>query len=482
MTSEERKEQRYLRRKEKREQKKKEIYAPYNDFDTVFSFRHLYLSGKRCAKGVYWKNSTQRYIGNLIPNTAKAYRDVHEGTFVHKGFHEFDLMERGKKRHIKSVHISERVIQKCLCDYCLVPLYSPSFIYDNSASLKHKGMDFAIHRLVRHLEWHYRHYGLEGGILLYDFHSYFDTAPHKPIFDEAERRISEVRLREFANSFIHDFGEIGLGLGSQVSQTNALMLPNPIDHFFKEDLDIKLYARYMDDGYAICNDTDYLEACLPLLEAKCEEIGLTLNKKKTKVIPLRKGFKWLKTKFFLTESGEVVIKMSRETTVIVRRKLRSFDDWVLIGRITYPGIRNCYDSYLGHMMRGNSHLIVEKTNQYFKQLFGFYPNKKGWEYMLSIIHSGDVLATVNAPTYVKLHENGSYVLCPEAEAEGVVVDGTVFHLIGRPELTGSEEDATLQEIDESSYQIKEKSSLESKQTELEDAIADLTMLIASSMM
>jgi len=481
MTSEERKELRYLRRKEKREQKRKLLYSPYDGFDTVFSFRHLYLSGKRCAKGVYWKNSTQRYIGNLIPNTAKAYRGMHDGTFEHKGFHEFDLLERGKKRHIKSVHISERVIQKCLCDYCLVPLYSPSFIYDNSASIKKKGMDFALRRLVRHLEWHYKHYGLEGGILLYDFHSYFDTAPHKPLFEESAKRIHDVRLQVVADSFIKDFGEVGIGLGSQVSQTNALALPSPIDHFFKEVLDVHCYARYMDDGYAMSNDLTYLEACLPLLEAKCNEVGITLNLKKTKVVPIKDGFKWLKTKFKVTENGKVLIKMSRETTPIVRRKLRSFRKWIVTGRITYPEIRCCFDSYLGHMMRGNSFLIMEKTKHYFKTLFGFYPNKKGWEYMLSIIKDGNVLATVNTPTYVKLHENGSYVLCPEAEAEGVVVDGVVFHIIGRPAMEGTE-DVFLEETDETLYQVKSKEERDAKTTELEDAIADLTMLIASTMM
>lgn len=48
------------------------------------------------------------------------------------GFYEFTIMERGKLRHIKSVHISERVVQKCLCDYSLTPMLSRTFIYDIS--------------------------------------------------------------------------------------------------------------------------------------------------------------------------------------------------------------------------------------------------------------------------------------------------------------------------------------------------------------
>ena len=122
MTSADRREARFQRRRAKRTAARLKRSMECGDFEEVFSFRHLYLSGKKCCKGVYGKNSTQRYIGNLIANTAKLHRELLDGTFKHKGFHEFELMERGKKRHIRSVHISERVVQKCLCDYCIVPV------------------------------------------------------------------------------------------------------------------------------------------------------------------------------------------------------------------------------------------------------------------------------------------------------------------------------------------------------------------------
>ena len=379
MTSEERREARYQRRKAKRDEARLMRSQQCGDFDEVFSFRHLYLAGKKCCKGVYWKNSTQRYIGNLIPNTAKSLRSLENGTFRHRGFHEFDIVERGKKRHIRSVHISERAVQKCLCDYCIVPIYSASFIYDNSASLKGRGMDFALRRMICHLQRHYRKHGLNGGVLLYDFHSFFDLAPHEPLFREAERRIHDPKLRELANSFIQDFGSIGLGLGSQVSQTNALLLPSPIDHFIKEVLRIEGYGRYMDDGYAIHEDIDYLYLCMESLDLMCQRTGVELNRKKTVVIPLADYFRWLKTKFIVTPNGKVVLKMNRDSTIIIRRKLRSFKKWHEEGRMEMKDIRSPVDSYKGHMRRGNSFKVIQSTDHYFKSLFGFYPNKKGWE-------------------------------------------------------------------------------------------------------
>lgn len=378
MTSEERREARYQRRKAKRDEARLKRSMTCGDFEEVFSFRHLYLSGKKCCKGVYWKNSTQRYIGNIIPNTAKTLRELETNSFHHRGFHEFDIMERGKKRHIRSVHITERAVQKCLCDYCIVPIYSASFIHDNSASLKRRGMDYALRRMVCHLQRHYRKYGLKGGILLYDFHSFFDSAPHEPLFREAEKRLHDPRLRELANSFILDFGEVGLGLGSQVSQTNALLLPNPLDHFFKEVLRVKAYGRYMDDGYAIHEDIDYLYLCLECADLICKEIGLELNRKKTVVVPLEDFYRWLKTKFILTPTGKVVLKMNKESTKIIRRKLRSFKGKYENSDMTLKDIRSSLDSYHGHMKRGNSYKVCQSTDHYFKSLFGFYPDKKGW--------------------------------------------------------------------------------------------------------
>lgn len=53
MTSEERREARYQRRKAKRDEARLRRSKECGDFDEVFSFRHLYLSGKKCCKGVY---------------------------------------------------------------------------------------------------------------------------------------------------------------------------------------------------------------------------------------------------------------------------------------------------------------------------------------------------------------------------------------------------------------------------------------------
>ena len=118
MNSTERHEARYQRRKAARIEKKAKALKEFGDFGAVLSFDHLYASYRASIKGVGWKASTQRYKSSALAHIAKTQEELLTGKYRSRGFYEFDLVERGKPRHIRSVHISERVVQRCLCDYC----------------------------------------------------------------------------------------------------------------------------------------------------------------------------------------------------------------------------------------------------------------------------------------------------------------------------------------------------------------------------
>ena len=135
----------------------------------------------------------------------------------------------------------------------------------------------------------------------------------------------------------------------------------------------------MDDGVAISPDIDDLYLCMGGLKIICEKCGLELNLKKTRVIPLRDYYRWLKTRFIITPTGKVVRKMNRDSTKIVRHKLRAFRGKLDRSEMTLADIRCSVDSYNGHMKRGHSFKVRQRTNQYFKSLYGFYPDEKGWK-------------------------------------------------------------------------------------------------------
>lgn len=91
--------------------------------------------------------------------------------------------------------------------------------------------------------------------------------------------------------------------------------------------------------------------------------------------------------------------------------------------------------------------------------------------MYQIIKDGTVLATVTSPVWVRKQDNGSYGLCSEVDAQGVVLDGTVCHLDGRDELEGTET-VVLGEISEVAYRKEQEALIKGKADKEEvDAIA-----------
>lgn len=99
--------------------------------------------------------------------------------------------------------------------------------------------------------------------------------------------------------------------------------------------------------------------------------------------------------------------------------------------------------------------------------------------MYKIIKENTVQAVVTTPVWVKMQKNGSFALCDEAEAHGVVVDGTVYHVSGRPEIEGYET-VILGEITETAYQREQTEEQEAKQLQMDTALAELSILIASA--
>ena len=370
MNSDERRAARYQRRKEKRQRNKNRLAYLCDSFDSVFTYSNLYAAYKKCILGVGWKASTQLYKANAVYNIYTTYEELHTGKFKSDGFFEFKLQERGKVRYIRSVTIHERVVQRCLCDFALTPMLSRQLIYDNGASSKGKGYTFAVKRLIRHLNNFYNTHGNNGYILLFDFSKFFDSLKHDLLKQILSNTFEDERLLKLSYHFIDMFGDRGIGLGSQISQNLALISVNKLDHYIKEKLKIKGYGRYMDDGYLIHESKEYLEHCLDEIRAICEELGVILNKNKTRIVKLEKGFTFLKIRFFLTHTGKIVKKVYPESVTRMRRKLKKFQHLLKEGRMTEFDVYQALQSWLSHLMMLNSFKTRTTMKKLYYKLYG----------------------------------------------------------------------------------------------------------------
>lgn len=357
----ERRQNRYLRRMKKRQK-------PEIPYDVLLEYDNLYEAAKMSAKGVSWKASVQKYMLNMLMCLSKSRKELIQGKDVRRGFIEFDIIDRGKPRHISSVHFEERVVQKILCNKILYPTFSPKLIADNYASQKGKGTHYALRQLQKHLIQYYHKYGQHGYVLMLDFKSYFASINHDKLVALYEEQFNDPRTNKLAESFVSAYGTPGLGLGAETSQINAIMYINKVDHYIKEQLQCKWYGRYMDDCYIVHNSKEYLLEILSKIQNKLAEYNIRTHPKKTQIAKLSQGFVFLKTRFFITETGKIVKKPCAKSITRERRKLKKQFKLVAEGKLKLEALVQSFASWHGSVKHKTARKSIYNMMQLFNKL------------------------------------------------------------------------------------------------------------------
>lgn len=326
--------------------------------DKVYDANVLYRAYKRAMKSAPWKTTSQMYEMDALSNIAKAQEEILNRTYQPSKSSKFVIHERGKTRCIEGRSMHDKVIEHALCDEILTPLAAKKVIYDNSASQKGKGVSFARDRLKTHLHKYYRQNGNKGYVLLIDFSKYYDNILHsiakqqlKELCDDPavgflidalfETFKVDVSFLENPEEYIytkHDalkyreipdelktgkaYSEKSVSIGDQISQIVGILYPYRIDNYCKIVRGAKYYGRYMDDIYIISNNKYELHEILEGVKVICNELGIFLNEKKTRICRIDKGFRWLQHMYILTPTGRVIDRVNKERVHAMRRKIK----------------------------------------------------------------------------------------------------------------------------------------------------------------
>lgn len=374
MTSDERREVRYQRRKQKRLERKIQRSNDLGELQDVFRYSDFYKTGKKCCNGVRWKNSTQRFELHLFSGTAKRRRLILESSWEPHKYVHFVISERGKTRPIDAPRIEDRQIHKSLTKNVLLPLYLPEMIWNNGASLPGKGLRFSQEEMKKDLRSHYRKYGREGNILLIDFKQYFPSAPHQVIYDRHDKLIFDNKIKALADSIVSNVhGGVGMPLGVEPSQAEMIALPSSIDNYIKCQLSIKHAGHYMDDYYIIVPPEFDAKAAMQLVIGKAEEVGLTINTNKSCIVPLSKPYKYCKATYRLTETGRVIVNGNRDSVKRARRKIKTFKKKVDSGEMSYDDLWTSINGSLAYFENYDDHGRVLRLRRLFYSIYGFSP-------------------------------------------------------------------------------------------------------------
>ena len=344
----------------------------------IFDGNVLYEAYLRAKKGSDWKPQVQRFEMNYLLELSRMQKELKEKTYEFLPTTSFTLHERGKKRRITGEQIQDRIVKHALCDEILNPLIEPHLIYDNGASLRGKGLSFTRKRLLTHLRKYYAKHGNNGYILLIDFSKYYDNIRHDVLMELFRRYVKDEHAlwlleKSIARSRVDvsymtdeeykhcldtlfdslDYQKIDaklltgkrymakhLNIGDQVAQTAGIAYRMSIDNYAKIVKDVKFYAGYMDDSYAIHESKEFLQDLLKDIVDIAKSVGITVNLRKTRICKLSEHWRFLQVQYSLTSTGRIIQKINPKRLTAMRRKMKK-----IAGKLTRTDFTNFYQSW-----------------------------------------------------------------------------------------------------------------------------------------
>lgn len=368
----------------------------------IYDGNALHDAFLKSRKGSAWKPQVQKFRMNMLTELASIHNDLKDRSYEFSPTSEFVLSERGKTRPVVGEQIRDRVAEHSLCDEFLTPAIRPKLIYDNGASLQKKGIDFARRRLLTHLRKYYSTYKTnEGYILIIDFTKYYDNILH----DKLLKMFSDIIINDTALWFLHEvikqsevdvsymtdeefeccldnlfnsleyfalgkevrtgekFMKKHLNIGSQPAQSSGILYPTPFDTYVKIVKSEKFYARYMDDSYVIHPSKEHLQELLKDLVDIAKELGITINMKKTRIVPLSSYWRFLQIQYSLTETGRVIRKINPKRVTAMRRKMKK-----LAPQMTLKDFTNWFFSWFNNHKKLMSKLQKKHLLTLFKEV------------------------------------------------------------------------------------------------------------------
>ena len=366
------------------------------------AFAEWFIADERKVIVDCLRNITERFNMTYLLELSKMQRDLEYMEYEFLPTTNFTLHERGKLRRITGEQVQDRIVKHALCDEVLNPLIEPHLIYDNGASVVGKGIAFTRKRLLTRLWKYYAQHGSnEGYILLIDFSKYYDNIRHDVLLKLFEQYVDDEHalwllrktversridvsymsdeeyehcLDKLFDSLLYQYmnpklftGEKFMGkhlnIGDQVAQTAGISYRIRIDNYVKIVRGVKFYAGYMDDSYAIHESKEFLQELLEDIIEIANELGITVNTRKTRICKLSEHWRFLQVQYSLTDTGRVIQKINPKRLTAMRRKMKK-----LAPKLTEKEFTDFYKSWFKNHYKIMSKKQRSNMDTLFNQL------------------------------------------------------------------------------------------------------------------
>ena len=221
-----------------------------NLFARCFTPDALMAAYIRARRGKRKTLSVLRFERDLGANLQALHDELHAGTYQPQPYRHFMVMEP-KPRQISAPAFRDVVVQHAI--YAVIyPIFDAGFIHDSYGCRVGKGTHRASDRAQQFLRQ-----SAPGDVTLQlDIRKFYRSIVRAILRQLIERKIKDVRLVDLIMLFAVDDSDTGVPIGSLLSQLDALIYLDPLDHFVKRTLKVRRYVRYVDDFILWCDSRE----------------------------------------------------------------------------------------------------------------------------------------------------------------------------------------------------------------------------------
>lgn len=316
-----------------------------NLFNEICSYKNLVRAWRAASRNKGSHRNVLVFASHLQENLISIRDDLRAGTYRPGRYHEMIVYEP-KRRVIRSLPFRDRVVQHAIYDV-VRERFERSMIPDSYACRIGKGAQRGMLRLQSFL----RRRGKGCFVLKGDVHHFFASVNHAALLRLLERKVKDTRVLALFRLFL-PAGGVGIPIGNLMSQLYANVTLDALDHYVKNELGVKCYARYMDDFVLVLPSREEAERALASIRGFLGgALHLSLNRK-TQIFPESQGVNFLG---YLVTFDHVRIR--HETVKRVKRKIARY--WHDYWRGAPAHWRAWFMSFLGMAKWANCRSIEE---------------------------------------------------------------------------------------------------------------------------
>jgi len=357
-------------------------------WEQLVSFENIFVAFRKAIRGKGYRPYALQFIQNLEHNLIELQHSLITKSYQPGGYRTFFIYEP-KKRMISEAPFTDRLMHHCLINV-IGPFFETTFIRQSYANQIGKGT----HRAIRDVQNAMR---LHSYVLHCDIRKYFPSIDHRILKGLIRRKIKDPDVLWLIDLIIDSSNpqepvidcfpnadpltpddpsasdgdplkpaddeplspdadppallerRKGLPIGNLTSQFFANVYLNGFDHFAKEMLGCRFYARYVDDIIVVDSDKHYLWEVCREMERYLESLRLRFHHGKCHIRPVAIGFRFL---------GQMIYPERRllpqSNVRCFMRRMRKFQRLYASGKMSLDQIRPSLQSWLGHARQAHT--------------------------------------------------------------------------------------------------------------------------------